>query len=633
MLLTILASVLILPLFVLLGFGISFRCVGKSNYLIPLATFLGFAMTLYASWLNAQSLLPILYLVSLGLIFSGFYSFQVLTKNDFKIWFKRNFGSWFTSFLPGYLILLISQFTSYTKQGIRLRTGPDLLGWIITSDYFAKNDNLLKLTNSLVNQLGGSSQEILFSESSNGSVYSIPSYSEQVQAEFIFGSRRIGLTSFVGYFSRISPYLDSQTVLIGLMSIFGGLTSLIIISYAKYLGLNRKYTLVLLFSLIGSTSVLAPIYEGGVWHIFIMPILIFFLIEITAHFNSEDRSRADILISGILISLILTLTSDLLVVLIPFFVTILFQYLRYKRIQKLIQFVPLLLLLFPGLSVIMSSLNSRKSDAFVGGWSAVGFGLPGDFIGLTPWQTPKGVLSNESLAINYKLFASVLATLFLIYFFSKIPAEKRKSFVPFFVVLILITTYFYLGIFNAEKTNYYIIWKLSFLWSIAFLFLLASYLSQKGSTTRQKISKSEQSIKPNKIKVKDSRNRVATYLLLIFILNFAVFQVNWFQFSRNDLVPSNIRAESQSGKRINQVLETYDFVGACTRWVTTLAIQGDFHYIQTRRATTNVDFSVPERQKMVVLSENEPACGSFLSDYPKATKVLQIQSLIFYAVN
>ena len=633
MFITILTSIFLLSFFILLGFGISFRCIGRSNYLIPLSAFLGFAMSLYASWLHAQFLLLFFYPICLAFLLSGVYSLHVLAKNDFRLWSRSNSRIWFNSFLPGYLILLISQFTSFSRQGIRLRTGPDLLGWIISSDYFAKNNNLSTLTNSLVDQLGGSTQEILFSMSNSGSVYSIPSYSEQVQAEFIFGSRRIGLTSFVGYVSRISTYLDSQTVLISLMSIFAGLTSFVIISYAKNLGLKRKYILVLLFSTIASTSVLAPIYEGGVWHIFVIPILIYLLIETTARFNSVYNTKAHILISGILISLMLTLTSDLLIVAIPFFTTIGFQYLRYRKFNKLLQFIPLLLILSPGFTIITSALNSRKSDAFVGGWSAVGFGLPGDFIGLTPWQTSKGVFTGEVLAVDYKLLLGALATLFLIYLYSKVAADMRRTFAPYFVVLIMLNAYFYFEIFGAEKINYYIIWKLSFLWSIAFMFLLASYLSQQSAKSTQKMIVGGRNVKPVKKKVMGSRNTVASYLLFVSITNLAIFQANWFQFSRNDLVPSNIRLDSQSGKEIKQILETYDIVGACTPWVTTLAIHGDFHFISDRRAGTNVVSSSPQRERMVVLSQNEPVCASFLSFYPKATKVLQIQSLTFYSID
>jgi|688.fasta_scaffold156446_2 hypothetical protein len=629
MFLTVLITVLLVASFFLLGAGLTFKIIGfSSDYFIPVSIISGFSILLYTSWLfSIDSLFfaPVLVISSIIIIGT---SYKFFAANESKKFISTSFTDTFKYFIPGYLVIYFSQFTDLFYQGFRLRTGPDLAGWLISANYFEKNSNLNNLTASLTSQLG--SPNLFFSKSNSSSVYSIPSFTEQVQAEFLIGSGRTGLPSLLGFLSRLTDYIDSASILISLMSLFGGITSILVLNFAKSCNAGLKTKIIAFLTSIGSTAVLSPIFEGGVWHVFAIPLIFLALTNTFVSGNSKYVLNLDRLLFGILIAFTLTISSDVAVVSIPVIVSVLFRYHRDGNLKKLLSLMTPLILFVPGIELIRTSLSSRSQNAFLGGWSATSLGLPGDYVGLTLWQNALGVNSSNQLFTFQGLLAGIVATFVGVYVFLKCRNDFKVKLIPYFASLSIIYCYFYLQIIHLGSNNTYVVWKLSFLWTIPFTILLVLFFSYHPVV----VKKSKGIKVQHKFKGEtELRSSFESFLLTWVSIVFIVFFSQWVENSRVVPFPKVLQQNSPERVQLSKLLDRYTLVGGCTPAPQTLAYFGDLHLSVERRGGTTVKESIPSRIKVVVVSDDARECEGFVQSLDSATKVAKIQNLTFYSIN
>lgn len=627
MLLTLLSSLILALIFFFVGAGVTYLSIKNSSYLLPVSILVGLASTLYLCWSISYG--NLLIFVGTGIIFLIFLICTLISFARKNFWgsVKSQMKKFTLYVTPGFLLMYIPQNVDFFRQGLKLRTGPDLMGWLLASQYFENNINTGELNLSLKRQLGN--QENYFTESASGSVYSLASYNEQVQAEFILGSRRLGLPSLVGYASRFFGFLDSQTILISIIAIAGGLTSVFILNYSLFKHNHFSLPLLAILFTIGSTSVLAPIYEGGVWHAIFIPI---FIISLVFLLDSSQTEGGRAIALGLIFSSSISITSDILIASIPLFVAYAFWYFSAGKVRDFFISGSGALLLIPGIQELGRAFISRGNDAAVGGWQATYLGLPGDFLGLTLWQNSFGLVAPGTQPTLVQWVAGLLATVLGLIVFLKSHKDTRSVLVPYFLTLTLMFLYFYWTVLTNGTSNNYIIWKLSFLWVLPFAFVLISYYKVPS------ISKVENN--KNKVRVKKEitpgsnnfkytgANFLTSWTLLLLI----VFQSGWAQNSKEVPFREPLAKSSSQAKQLSNLMQKYDLVSYCARWGHSISIYGDLHLTSQRRKGTLVKARQPVRSKMILLDSLEPACSNYLAKHANPGLLFRIQNLEFYEV-
>lgn len=628
MLLTLISSLFFAIFFFLVGTGVTFSFVKQSKYLIPISVLTGLSLTLYFCWSLAYGNSWIIGICGLGISVTTFYSIVALSKKSFWAIISSQLSKCLIYILPGYLLIYFSQFSGFVYQGLKLRTGPDLMGWVLASQYFEKNLNVSSLSTSLERQLGARAD--YFADSVNGSVYSLPSYNEQVQAEFLIGSRRIGLPALVGYCSRLFGFLDSPTILISIISLAGGLTSTIILIYAFTKRAHFTLPIIAILFSIGSPSVLGPIYEGGVWHAIFIPVLLVALIFLV---DQSDLRKEQTLVFAIIYGLIISTNSDIMIASIPIVIASAFLLLRQRRIKDLVFINSGAVLLIPGVQELFRALISRKNDAGQGGWQATFLGLPGDFLGLTLWQNSAGQLAPGTVPNVGQWAMGFFSTILAIAVFIKSSQNIKVRLYPYFISLIAMYVFFFATILNSSNTNNYIIWKLSFLWVLPFCIVLISFFGiPAGSTSKNKLLK--RNLKGPKDQVSDSPlSTFANFLTSWSLVLLVVFQLGWIENSRNVPFRQSISSSSNQINLLSNLLNKYDLVSYCARWGHAISIYGDLHLISQRGKNVEIQESVPARGRMIMVDSLEPVCFDYVSKFPDPKSLMKINGIEFLEIS
>jgi hypothetical protein len=344
-----------------------------------------------------------------------------------------------------------------------------------------------------------------------------------------------------------------------------------------------------------------------------------------------DSLKIDCVLVGVLLSMIISISTDVLAVSLPIFIAIFVKYIRFRHWTYVVSFVPLAVLLAPGLPLIASSINSRSDDAFLGGWSATSIGLPGDFVGLTLWQTPNGAYVDNNHTTSFRLFAGVLATFIAFAIYRGSERNLKKTLMPYFLSLGLIFCFVYSNIISASTSNHYVTWKLAFLWVLPFSVLLPSFFDLKLESRKRldKGSKSNSKLK-HATEVKAS---LETFLISWLLVIFAVFANHWAENSKVLFASSAITSPDSDQRKISRFINQYQVVSACAvPWYQGLAIYGDMHLIGERRLGTIVNVDTSTRKKMVIFNANEPTCLNALDKFEAFTKIAKVDGWDFYEV-
>ena len=171
-------------------------------------------------------------------------------------------------------LLLIPTFTyafllnnSLFSTQLRLRNGPDTVGILSSARYLCENSSLENLKKTVKNQLGNPNfEEILKSpiDIYGNSIYKIASFTDQVNAEFLLGAKRVGLPAIGATYCNIGGpealFRFSNSII--LISIF--LITLIIYTFLSKYKVN--FAIKLAISIIASLNInlLSATLEGGI---------------------------------------------------------------------------------------------------------------------------------------------------------------------------------------------------------------------------------------------------------------------------------------------------------------------------------------------------------------------------------
>jgi hypothetical protein len=249
----------------------------STNLLVGLSTFI---CTLWVTFLFNLTIHKSLFVwvVVLALINLGSILYLKVQQGSEPVAYKSG--------VRGFLIVSTASALSIFPQtglsisaNLRSRIGPDMIGWVSSGKYLYNHSNLDDLKNSIRVGLNISDISQIFEESQKllkNHVYNLLSFTDQVNAEFLIGAKRI-----IGprIFSAAMVALGEYRLPIAVTTVTFIFTAIGLVFVIDNLGDFKKFALkelpaIVLFFLIACNFAFQnPLNEGGIGQVFVFPSL------------------------------------------------------------------------------------------------------------------------------------------------------------------------------------------------------------------------------------------------------------------------------------------------------------------------------------------------------------------------
>ena len=364
------------------------------------------------------------------------------------------------------------------QSAISIRTGPDTIGWLSSAQLLKDENILTNLFSRLKNSLNSSDVLLGFHHEPNSSVpsiYTIPSFQDQVNAEFLIGAHRTGIPGLVGSISYWFGEGSLYHVTNGLILIANFLLIFIGYSYLKSKNVSELNSILLAILLIFNANFFSVFLQGGIGQGVLTPYLLLIILQLTSREKSDFLWKFSLFIFlvaslstyfDISLFLLLFMTVYSLVGTPNRMVSIIKEYFGKSWVPAVIG----ILVSFPILSSLPRLLMDRLTSGAYGGWAQGRIPSPTDFL-ITMAQKRKledmkvviSILviyfifmintyaSLHLSANNYVLYKASAYSMFSIVilagiFFAKAKVENEskkileKSFMPVFTILTLFTS-------------------------------------------------------------------------------------------------------------------------------------------------------------------------------------------------
>ena len=492
--------------------------------------------------------------------------------------------------------LLIPTFTyafllnnSLFSTQLRLRNGPDTVGILSSARYLCENSSLENLKETVKNQLGNPNfEEILKSpiDIYGNSIYKIASFTDQVNAEFLLGAKRVGLPSIGATYCNIGGpealFRFSNSII--LISIF--LITLIVYTFLSKYKVN--FAIKLAISIIASLNInlLSATLEGGIAQVITIP---FFLYFILALFQKNHRS-AGISFFNLLVVALTTYYDLLFFVGLVFLVYVAVNHKeilhkdRFKLYRYLIYAASLATLLLPTeMFRIINEIVVRSNSIAWGGWDQGKKPTPANFMGFINWLPADGV-TNFSRSFGLIVFEIIINACLVL---TIVRFKERFS---FFVItlscfyILLITKIYIIG--NSPYNNYIALKVGAYLAPFSALVI--------GSLMIRKTLE-------NQANLVFLKSRIPMMVGVLFLLLNLSAVTSWISdWNRNSFV-------SRIDPNLEAIFEEYDvevegFNGAGT---IQFILQGNLHYGNKTRAFSVPVERTPGRQLVYLVNKKE----------------------------
>jgi hypothetical protein len=497
---------------------------------------------------------------------------------------------------------------SFFSQFVSFRNGPDLVGWTKGAQFFCSDSRLSDLNSRVISTLNAEK----FTDTlklpgplNEQFLYRLPSFSDQVTAEFLLGAHRTGLPGFLGAICNVLPDQSSIRV----MSAIHCAVILILFSFLfeYFLGKNLTTVNSTIFALAGTVNfgVLSVMLEGGLGQILMLPILSLFFFMI---FNRD----IDIKEFGFIVFIALTLTFSTYLDFVYFFgiivVAALFVLKTHAGISIKSSIVTTLLSSFLALFAswpIVTSLPRLFWERFFGhpgGWNMGRVPTLVDLLGLSVW------LPSDSVT-NFPNQLILISILFLISFFLIMSAlffASKETLVIFIAYLMTFCSIFVL-VYSKSPANNYPLFKFGpYLGVFAPILFLELRNFRNSDLTREKVKNRFNAIFDFNVIASENRrvskkeqgiSPLAYTLVFVSLISSMVWSSGWYanrQFS--------ISGETTSVMK--PYLDKFDVVanGFNGAGYAKLVLMGDLHYLaESRGFSVSVNESFPTRSKIYLL--------------------------------
>jgi len=577
--------------------SIGFSILGnfKVNYLfLPkwiIWTLVGIAVFVWGSSVFIHFSIPIKYLplsIAVPSLLLMINKKQVLTATIKTFNYKNHLYSFrnymFVTAIIGVSFLLNP---SIRQGAISLRTGPDTIGWVSSAKLLKDENVLTNLFNRLQASLNSSDVLLGFHHDSNStvpSIYTIPSFQDQANAEFLIGAHRTGIpgivASFSYWFGEESLYhlTNSLILLANFLIIYIGY------SYLKMKNVSESNAILVAILLAFNANFFSVFMQGGIGQGILTPYLLVIILQLT----TRDKSKFLWKLS-VFIFMVASLSTyfDIALFLVLFMAVYSFIG-TPKRALAIIKeyasksFFPVAIALvasFPILSSLPRLLMDRLTSGAYGGWPQGRIPLPSDFFGVTSWLPPDG-FNNKPRGLVFALVVILLSVALIAVASQKRKLEEMKAAISILGIyfIFMLNTYASLH----RSANNYVLYKAS-AYSMFSIVLLAGIFLAETNVKRNTKKQFEKLFMP-------------VFVALTFFTSIGAVN-DWLVFRSKTI--SLQTKDIMSGK-----VSKYDFYVIGFKGVdkAKFAMLGDVHYLDSTRGFNLVtQRSVPPRPLLYVV--------------------------------
>ena len=622
-----------------IAFGLIFFVVGQilltsmrfdaGIYQLPISILTGLCiLALFGAWSAYLALNPLVIVFAIMAVWLGFQNRSRLQKTaeSLNLQIFRKPSRLFASICSLIFIFLVQN--TYFGNEIAYRVGPDAFGWNAAVRYFREHSNLKPLFNSVETQLKGQSIYDALNiahKSSNLAIDQIPSFTNQVQAEFLIGAHRTGVPFVLGMFSRMFPEGYLINIVIGFIALSFFVLALFV--YIFLYNKNGKKLLSFLFAtgITFSSNFISQGLEGGFGQIYITPFVIGTVI---IFLERKSTFREVFLLISIFISLALTSYLDSIFLFGPLFAVLLI----YRRLgigslfKEFHKFrIPILLMLIslgPIFTSIPRLIISPLLHPSLGGWDQGRHPLPSDVLGFTSWLPISGERIAGPRTTLYLVFVLITSSILVAYGLLVLMRMERIIFIG---ILVTYCYLYYSTYFNSLGNNNYRLWKFGAYAGIIFPLIL---VRQHFSPQESRSSNIDLSVKVGNRKLFDIFTllvRKTNYFLILILFFTNLLWIHGWMGTRS----FSVDAHDQHYFKINA--DKFDFVVADDIYSTMLTMYGDIHYgTKSRGGGRTTQLSTPPRPRAFVVQKNEKclALDCFQEKYPSAVSGITVTKIV-----
>lgn len=471
---------------------------------------------------------------------------------------------------------------------VAMRNGPDLIGWISSSKYFCKHDNLVDLETKIVsdlniaNVLDAFRNPLVYAETS---IYRVSSVSTQAIGEFLVGARRIGIPGIQGEICQIvgENHLISIVLSFSLIAIF--VSTYICGMIVRDFQISKVLRFLIPVLAIMNFNSISVFLEGGYGQLLATPFFLYAIYNLT---------RSNIVLNQIGFSSFLIILFSLgtyfdLALIFGFFIFLMWVcnlMLTKINILKTLKKMDLNLIgasLFLGIPGLLSAprlLLNRLGSGTYGGWDQGRIPTPSNFFGLINWLPPDGVNSYpRSISLT---FIEIISSMCIVFFlFRNISNIQTQPILVAFIVYSFLMIVVYLP--PGESNNNYTIWKAA--GYLSMLLVLFAFLENWQNNNADKFSR---------------LNMLSKATISICILSTIISSFNW----TDSWLKGRQFNFNEPDKKMGEIINEYDlimngFEGAGSY---KMLLIGDIHYLAESRGFSVLSKrSVPARNLAFVL--------------------------------
>jgi hypothetical protein len=571
--------------------GIGFSILGRFNFnylFIPkwiIWTLTGLSIFIWGSSVFIHFSLPVkywpLFLASLTLLLI-INKIEVL-KNTLKFFRFKNLFYDFRNYIfvisivgVGYLLN-----PSIRQSAVSIRTGPDTIGWLSSAKLLQDESSITNLFGRLQSSLNSSEVLLGFHHASNSvvpSIYTIPSFQDQVNAEFLIGAHRTGIPGLVGSISYWLGEGSLYHVTNGLILLASFLLAFIGYAYLKSKNVSEPISILVATLLTFNANFFSVIMQGGIAQGLLTPYLLVIILQLTTRDKSNSLWKL-----SMFIFLVTSLSTylDIALFLLLFMavyslvgtpkraVSIIKEYVGKSLTPAAIG----LIVCFPILSSLPRLLIDRLTSGSYGGWAQGRIPMPSDFLGATNWLPADG-FNNRPRG----LFFTILVVLISFVLLTVVSQSRKLEGMKVVISTLGIYFIFMLNTYASlhRSANNYVLYKAS-AYSMFSIVIFAGIFFAKSNTNKSSKRHLEKLFMP-------------VFLVLTILTSIGAVN-DWLVFRSQTI-------SLQTKQVMSEIVSKYDFnvVGFKGVDKAKFVMLGDVHYLDATRGFNLVtQRTVPQR--------------------------------------
>ena len=493
--------------------------------------------------------------------------------------------------------------THLVKPGFAFRVGPDQFGWITAALQLCRGENLNRLTHQVQGQLGGTPLLESFNwplaSNSFTQISQIPSFTDQITAEFLIGANRTGIPGLLGSLCGLSQIDGMPAAFTGLAIWALLLTTSVAYLIARRWNVSPIVSAVISLTISVSASVLSVSLEGGYGQLVTLPFFLFF---IGALAETKIRPRLVLLAMSLLIIVAASTYLDVVFLAGPFailMVILRFAFREFRNVHFAVRDVLIalgvtLVGIIPALPHLWRLSIGPILRPTAGGWDQGRIPFPADIFGLASWL-PKGnyIISPQThtqLVVEYALSAVLLLTIIL--------GGLRRNAVA--LVALILYTYLMWSVYShPEALNNYRLWKYGEYAAVLLIFPLSNLLTRapRWIASRSRIAR---------YGLTSLSSLLALLLIVSSLWTSATWSADWHKSRKSQISLSAQETLTKLESKYDILVDAIDGI----QYPTEYAMYGNAHYVLPTRGYGLLTHRSNPPRKLVVLRPHGMKCDA-----------------------